>query len=49
MELEEFIELLFYGSSFASYDGGINIDAVLPEVHKIIYRAKKNNGVDGYR
>jgi len=40
--LEKFIETLFYGSSFGSYDSGINIDAVLPEVHKKIFRIKKS-------
>ena len=48
MEFERFIELLVYGSDFGSYDSGINIDTILPEVHKRIYRDNKNIGVDGY-
>lgn len=34
MELEKFIEILFYGSSFASYDSGINLNSIVSEMHK---------------
>ena len=35
MKLEEFIEVLFYGSSkFGDYDSGINIESIAPEIHR---------------
>ena len=35
--LEKFIETLFYGSDFASYNSGINIKNIVPEMHYRIF------------
>ena len=35
MRLEEFIEVLFYGSSkFGDYNLGMNIENIVPEIHR---------------
>ena len=33
--LENFIDVLCYGSSIGNYDGGVNIEDILPELYKI--------------
>jgi len=50
MEFERFIEILFYGSYFGSYDSGVNIKEVVSEFHKDNFGVGFNDiGLDGYR